>query len=125
MPYILRNDAGAVCAVALDGQPGWERIALSNPEIIDFLAECSSTEDLGQLTDLASALSESDMHMERLAEDLLTLLLDKGVVGEDDLPNAVFNNLAHRRKLRRDINVILRRAAEYSRIRAGLTALHE
>lgn len=123
MPYILRNDEGNVCAVSLEGQPGWDRVALSDPGIIEFLAECSSAEDLGRLTDLAGALSQSDGDVRRLAEDLLTVLIDKGILGEADLPDPVFNSLRHRQMLRKEINDIFKRAAEFNRIRAGLSSI--
>lgn len=50
-----------------------------------------------------AALEASDKDMARAAEDVIEALFTKGLLTEDDLPQAVKDKLAHRKALREEI----------------------
>jgi hypothetical protein len=85
MPYVARDGEGRIVGVfdrAIAGAT--EEISAGSPEIKAFLESTSKTspEELRQI------LSESDLGMARLVEDLIDLLIDKGVIKFTDLPPA-------------------------------------
>lgn len=85
MPYVSRNDSGRITGVFDHAEVGAsEEIRPDDPELARFLADqgMSSPDDIRQL------LSESDLRMVRLVDDLIDLLIDKGVIKFTDLPLA-------------------------------------
>lgn len=83
MPYVSRDDLGRITGV-FDTQEmeDLEEVGNDDPELAQFLAEQEqSTPDA-----LRQILHESDLGMVRLVDDLVDLLITKGVIRFTDLP---------------------------------------
>lgn len=91
MPYVSRNSDGAITAVHVEQNPAApEYIEPSAPELRKFLDNVST----------ASELQQSDQAFIRVLEDVIYLLIDKGVIVLTDLPVAAQRKLSSRRSLR-------------------------
>lgn len=91
--YIKRNQQGMIEAVSLVNTPGFdEQLDLQAPELQAFLNQY-------RLASLQS-LEQSDQAMARVLEDLIHLLIEKGVIRFTDLPDAAQRKLMTRRELR-------------------------
>lgn len=100
MPYICRDDAGKITGVFDHAEVGAsEEVPRDDPELLRFLADqgLSSPEDIRQL------LSESDLRMVRLVDDLIDLLIDKGVIKFTDLPPAAGEKYLQRQVARKQL----------------------
>ncbi len=85
MPYVTRNDSGKITGVFDHAEVGVsDEVHADDPELARFLAEqgLSSPDAIRQL------LAESDLRMVRLVDDLIDLLIDKGLIKFTDLPQA-------------------------------------
>ncbi len=85
MPYVTRNDSGKITGVFDHAEVGVsDEVRADDPELARFLAEqgLSSPDAIRQL------LAESDLRMVRLVDDLIDLLIDKGLIKFTDLPQA-------------------------------------
>ncbi|WP_447893786.1 tryptophan synthase subunit beta like protein [Vreelandella sp. GE22] len=99
MFYIKRNAAGAIVLLSKEASSEFsEQIAADDPEVLAFLAE--------QPGSSASFLA-SDLAFVRVVEDLMEVLLDKGVISFTDLPEAAQNKVMQRKSLRSKKNVNL------------------
>lgn len=99
MFYIKRNAAGEIELLSKEaiGEAS-EKIAADDPEVLAFLSEQpGSTENF-----LAS-----DLAFVRVVEDLMEVLLDKGVISFTDLPEAAQHKVMQRQSLRAKNNVNL------------------
>ena len=104
MAYVKRDASGALIAVSSqDDGTGWEAVPPGSP------AHDIVTRSLQQSHDL---LSGSDLSIARVLEDLIDLLVDKGVIRFTDFPEAAQAKLAERRGAR-------------ASMRGGLSLLHE
>jgi hypothetical protein len=100
MPYVIRNEAGKITGVFDHPELGaTEQLRADDPELARFLAEqgFSSPEAIRQL------LAESDLRMVRLVDDLIDLLIDKGVIKFTDLPPAAGEKYLQRQMARRQL----------------------
>ena len=85
MPYVTRDDAGRITGVFDHAEVGvTEQVGADDAELARFLADqgLSSPEAVRQL------LAQSDLHMVRLVDDLIDLLIEKGLIKFTDLPPA-------------------------------------
>ena len=84
MSYVARDVKGHITAIHKDATEGaTEQLPLANPEVQQFLSQCGSPNSL------ATALRESDLTMARATEDLIDILVDKGVFLFLELPPEV------------------------------------
>ena len=89
MPYAKRDDTGRLVALLADPEPGAnELIGASHPEVVQFLGKG------------VNPLVESDANMARVTEDLIDVLVARGVVMFTDLPPIAQRKLLERRKIR-------------------------
>jgi hypothetical protein len=98
MPYVSRDDTGRITGVFDHAEVGvTEQVDADDPALARFLAEqgLSSPEAIRQL------LSESDIRMVRLVDDLIDLLIDKAVIKFTDLPPAAGEKYLQRQIARR------------------------
>lgn len=100
MLYIKRNAQGEI--VMLSKEPSSEcndTITEDSPEVFAFLAE-----QTGQ----SAQFIASDLAFVRVVEDMLEVLLEKGVLSFTDLPPAAQSKVMERKSLRakNDINLI-------------------
>lgn len=85
MPYVSRDESGRITGVFDHAEVGvTDEVQADDPDLARFLEDqgLSSPEDIRQL------LSESDLRMVRLVDDLIDLLIEKGVIKFTDLPAA-------------------------------------
>ena len=79
MPFVKRNELGAIVAVSHDSHSGFEEeVSSGNPDLAGFLNSVDGGE---------SALSATDQDFVRVLEDVVQLLIDKGVILFTDLPD--------------------------------------
>jgi len=101
MPYVNRNEEGEI--VQLLDAPNSENsewLELASPEIVAFMQKPSS------ISNIKEALSGSDSEMIRVIEDLVDVLMEKGVFLFTELPEAAQSKLNARKKLRQDVNAL-------------------
>ncbi|PRY61380.1 hypothetical protein B0H98_1122 [Vreelandella songnenensis] len=92
MFYIKRNAQGEI--VTLSKEPtheGSESLASDSPEVLAFLA--------GQSGSSANFLA-SDLAFVRVVEDILAVLLEKGIISFTDLPIPAQQKVMERQSLR-------------------------
>lgn len=85
MPYVSRDDSGRITGVFDHAEVGvTDQVNVDDPGLARFLADqgLSSPEAIRQL------LSESDLRMVRLVDDLIDLLIEKALIKFTDLPAA-------------------------------------
>ncbi len=92
MVYVKRDAEGRLIAVSLEDDGSGGELGAGNR------AERELLEKL--LRDSRSELSESDLSLSRVLEDLVELLVDKGVIRFTDLPEAARAKLEERKGAR-------------------------
>lgn len=93
MAYVLKNSQGQITATSPTEQPSadWVHIDDTDKTYIKFLEESL----IG-----ADAFRESDIHLARVLEDLISLLVDRNVIRFTDLPDQAQKRLNHRQSMR-------------------------
>lgn len=94
MPYVMRDANGrikAVSAVAVE-QPGWEHMDGRAREYMEFLEQAIAEQD---------KFRESDIHLARVLEDLIGLLIEREIIRFTDFPPAAQKRLLERQSLRK------------------------
>lgn len=96
--YIKRNESGQVMQVSREPtEECREFVAPSSPELQSFVAE-DDPENL--------ALSKSDLAFVRVLEDVINVLMDKGLISYTDLPEPAQQKLLERQSLRKRMNSV-------------------
>jgi hypothetical protein len=95
MPFVRRNPDGSVAAVfAEPEEDGLEEVSPDDPAIRAWLcAECPQTTDDPEWV-------KSDLSMVRVLEDVIDVLVGRGVFQFNDLPEPAQRKLLDRRSLR-------------------------
>ena len=104
MPYVTRDDSGKITGVFDHAEVGVsDEIRPDDPELARFLADqgLSSPDAIRQL------LAESDLRMVRLVDDLIDLLIDKGLIKFTDLPAAAGEKYLQRQIARKRLQTNL------------------
>ncbi len=106
MPYVLRDRNGSI--TELFGEPDptrgvTEQLPSDNPEVIRFLGGTGGAGGASIAEEAVQQLAVSDGDMARVTEDLITVLIDKGVLLFTDLPPAARRKLLSRRQLREQL----------------------
>ena len=97
MPFVKRNETGAIIAVFREPvQDGLEELAVDSTELRAFVEET--------LPELAGERRwiESDLSLARVLEDVIEVLIAKGVFMFTELPDAAQKKLRERHGLRRE-----------------------
>lgn len=95
MPYVLREPTGQIIAIYQDPHDGVEEeLPMNHPDIMAFLG----TQD-GAAQTLMN-LAETDLEMARVIEDVIALLIMKGVIQMEELPAPAQNKLNKRQDIR-------------------------
>ncbi|WP_417331056.1 tryptophan synthase subunit beta like protein [Halomonas cupida] len=74
-----------------------EQVAADDSELLLFLSEVREDDERARL-------QQSDLDFVRVLEDVLDLLMDKGVISFTDLPEAARRKIMQRQSLRRRYN---------------------
>jgi len=91
--YIKRNAAGELVAVSKIAASDFvAAVASDAAELLAFSQQEKTAEQL--------ALEQTDQTMARVMEDLVSLLVEQGVIRFTDLPDAAQHKLLNRRELR-------------------------
>ena len=95
MPYVARDQAGAIISVSKSRtDAAAEHLPVDDDELAAFLARTGGEELL------QSEFDASDLEFVRVIEDVIAVLIDKGVLMMTDLPSAAQNKLMQRYRLR-------------------------
>jgi hypothetical protein len=93
MAYVLKNAQGRIIAASssenLGG--GWILIENNAKEYLDFLEQSLAEAD---------SFRESDIHLARVLEDLIALLIERNTIRFTDLPQAAQKRLNDRQSMR-------------------------
>ena len=99
MPYVVRDDSGAIISVLAQPSNGSERLDASNEELQRFFFDNEDADNA-----LKEVLVASDLSFVRVLEDLIGVLLEKGVLMHTDLPEAAQTKIMQRRDIRTQIH---------------------
>ena len=97
MPYVKRNQSGAIIAVSLESLPGYEEVSTEDNEVQQFYAQLHASQ---------TQLQQSDFDVVRVLEDLVHLLTDNNLIRFTDLPEAAQHKLSRRRHLRESTQIL-------------------
>ncbi len=107
MPFIRRDTTGSIVeAREAPTDEVIEFLEADDPEIVRFLSRN------GGAAQIRERLSVSDSDMIRVIEDVIEVLIRKGVIEVSDLPDAVHAKLTRRRELRKTMSTLSRLIAE-------------
>lgn len=96
--YIKRDDNGTIELISREVTPECsEFLPADSTELLDFLTEHESREG-------AAHFRASDLAFVRVLEDVIELLMDKGVISFTDLPEPAQQKVMERQSLRRKLN---------------------
>ena len=99
MLYAKRNTSGEIVMLSKDPTPECsETVAPDSPEVLAFLADQPGS---------SAHFIASDLAFVRVVEDILEVLLDKGIITFTDLPEAAQAKVMERKSLRVKNNVDL------------------
>ena len=91
MPFVKRDQQGVITAVSQTPADGFgEELPNTNPELINFLGTM----------DASSSIHATDQDFVRVLEDVVELLIDKGVILFTDLPGSAQEKMMLRQQLR-------------------------
>lgn len=97
MPYVIRDEDGQVVAVAeVPLGEDAEEVAPDHPELLALLMRTCAAEE----ADGEEAFVTSDLSFIRVLEDLIEVLIRRGVIALSDLPAPAQDKLMQRRALR-------------------------
>ena len=100
MPFVKRDAQGGIQAVYKQTGPGLQQVPADDPELIEFLAlddpEAQTRWDFMQ----------SDLVFVRVLEDVIEVLIDKGIILFSDLPGPAQTKFMSRRGLRKEITYV-------------------
>jgi hypothetical protein len=102
MPYVNRNKQGEVVQLLdapISDESQW--VEVTHPDVVGFLKKPRQAGELKQL------LNSSDSDIARVVEDMVDVLMEKGVFAFTELPEAAQSKLNARKKLREDVGSLI------------------
>lgn len=98
MPYVSRNEQGAITGVFNKPTPiAQEQLDLDDTELRRYLEGGESTQAHGEL-------AASDREMARIVEDLIDVLIAKNLINFTDFPVEAQKKMLRRHSLRRGLS---------------------
>lgn len=88
----MRDLDGNIQAVSLVEVVGWQLVETEAKDYADFLQSALAAQD---------AFRESDIHLARVLEDLISLLIDRNLISFTDFPHAAQKRLLERETMRK------------------------
>jgi hypothetical protein len=111
MPYVLRGPDGKIDAIFQNPREGAdEELQPDDPEVMAFLSVGLAENEL-EMRQARDRLAISDLEMVRVFEDVIEIMIDKGLILITDLPEAAQEKLMERHRLREKL-VFLHQAPE-------------
>ncbi len=100
MPYVLRGPDGKIDAIFQSPREGAdEELQPDDPEVMAFLSAGVAETEM-EMRQARERLKISDLEMVRVFEDVIEILIDKGLILITDLPEAAQEKLMERHRLR-------------------------
>lgn len=97
MPYVLRDATGRMIALSeVPLEEGAEEVDSDDPEVLAMIARLAETD----LTIAGDRFLSSDLAFIRVIEDVVEILIRKGVLSISELPPAARDKMMERRALR-------------------------
>lgn len=111
MPYVNRNKQGEITQL-MDSPTSDESqwLEVNHPDVTSFLKNPKQAGELKQL------LTSSDGDIARVVEDVVDVLMEKGVFAFTELPEAAQSKLNARKKLREDVSSLINLIGEEDNI---------
>jgi DNA-directed RNA polymerase beta' subunit len=109
MPYVVYDENKTVLKVSARAIPGAAVLPHDHVDVIKFLESRNMSPTL--ITEAVNELRRTDTEMSRAVEDIITALLKKNILKMNDLPKAVQDRIAHRVKMRIQIQDTYDRAS--------------
>ena len=100
MPYVMRNAEGRIVAVLSEQVEGSEMVSANDPDLGKFLS-ADSPEQRAQ-----RELMDSDLGLIRVIEDLINVLVERGVIMFNDFPEPVQRKLLMRSGMRKEFSYV-------------------
>lgn len=98
--FVKRDEQGAIVMVSREASPECrEHVAPDSPELSAFLGREAAPAELQEL-------QQSDLEFVRVLEDVIEILMDKGVISFTDFPDAARDKLMARQSMRRRVNSV-------------------
>ena len=95
MPYVKRGAAGEVVAVSLEAGPEFsEELDANSSELAAILGSDGGA---------PRSIDETDQDFVRVLEDVVQLLIDKGLILFTDLPGSAQEKIMRRQRLRSEL----------------------
>jgi hypothetical protein len=92
MPFVKRDEQGEVIAVSQESGPDFtEEVAEVDPEMIAFINDVGGER---------STLAASDLDLIRVVEDVVELLIAKGLILFTELPENAQKKIMRRQRMR-------------------------
>lgn len=93
MPYVLKNALGQIVASSVTEKlnDDWVQVDAKDKAYMSFLERSLAEGD---------AFRESDIHLARVLEDLISLLVDRNIIRFTDLPEQAQKRLNQRQSMR-------------------------
>lgn len=102
MPYVMRDDTGSIIGITdSPAAQDAEWLAETDAEMVEYTRR---EEEIIQAA--KTALEGSDVEMVRVIEDLIGVMIDKGVIRYTDLPEAARHKIDSRIRMRRSLNSV-------------------
>ena len=96
MPYVKRNPEAEIVAVSqAESDDFSEEVSVDDRQLVNFLAQMNTVE---------SSLDSTDQDFIRVLEDLVELLIGKGVILFTDLPDSAQEKMMQRQRMRNEMN---------------------
>jgi len=96
MPFVSRDDQGKISGVTETADPKFpEEISADHPDLIRYVTAAALSSQA-----IRDELAQSDFKMVRLVDDLIDLLIDRGVIQFTDLPQAAGEKYLQRQSAR-------------------------
>lgn len=95
----MRDDDGAIIGVTDAAAQDAEWLAETDAEVVDYVRR-----EAEKVHAAKAALVDSDVEMVRVIEDLIGVMIEKGVIRYTDLPEAARLKIESRTRIRRSLN---------------------
>ncbi|MBF0256287.1 MAG: hypothetical protein HQL47_07470 [Gammaproteobacteria bacterium] len=104
MPFVKRNPQGEILSLSKERlSDADEELSIGDPELMAFMSNGLSPDNP------MGFLLKSDVDLSRVLEDLIDLMVSRGMINFTDLPESAQNKLLGRRKARAALKDDLRR----------------
>lgn len=95
MIYIQRNAVNEIENIYFSPAPNLEEISLHDPKLKTFIETAPNSEEIIQ-----KVLTQLDLDMVRVIEDMIDILINKNIMLFTDLPDAVQNKILFKKSIR-------------------------